>query len=161
MIQWLTCGGAALRRRDVTCVCILHKQMCLSWMHCRKCRDVSVSVRQLERTLSQYKYNTAVFAYIHTYTVYRYVYTVYTQSAKTKMQGCVPCLPTQARLLLLLAENTNSAWGGSLKLETCPFYMALSNSGNHLVAHAYQVLSQTFSLLSAYLCLCCFVAASL
>ncbi len=39
-----------------------------------------------------------------------------------------------------LAENTNTAWGGSLKLETSLLSMVFSSSGNHLVAHAYQVL---------------------
>lgn len=39
-----------------------------------------------------------------------------------------------------LAENTNTAWGGSLKPETSLLSMVFSSSGNHLVAHAYQVL---------------------
>lgn len=54
-----------------------------------------------------------------------------------------------------LAENTNTAWGGSLKPETSLLSMVFFCSGNHLVAHAYQVLSQSLSLLSAFFGLCC------
>lgn len=50
-----------------------------------------------------------------------------------------------------LAENTNTAWGGSLKLETSLLSMVFFSSGNHLVAHAYQVLS----LRSAFFGFCC------
>lgn len=55
-----------------------------------------------------------------------------------------------------LAKNTNTAWGGSLKLETSLLSMVFSSSGNHLVAHAYQVLSPSLSLRSAFFRLCCF-----
>lgn len=54
-----------------------------------------------------------------------------------------------------LAENMNTAWGGSLKLETSLLSMVFSSSGNHLVAHAYQVLTQSLSLLSAFFRHCC------
>lgn len=59
-----------------------------------------------------------------------------------------------------LAENTNTAWGGSLKLETSLLSMVFTSSGNHLVAHAYQVLSPNLSLCCAFFrllfveCLC-------
>lgn len=46
-----------------------------------------------------------------------------------------------------LAENTNTAWGGSLKLETSLSSAVLSYRGNHLVAHAYQVLCQSLGVL--------------
>lgn len=55
-----------------------------------------------------------------------------------------------------LAENTNTAWGGSLKLETSLLSMVFSSSGNHLVAHAYQVLlSPSLRLHSAFFRLWC------
>lgn len=54
-----------------------------------------------------------------------------------------------------LAENTNTAWGGSLKLDTSLLSMVFSSSGNHLVAHAYQVLSPSLSLYSAFFRHCC------
>lgn len=53
-----------------------------------------------------------------------------------------------------LPENTNTAWGGSLKLETSLLSLVFSSSGNHLVAHAYQVLSTSLRLRSAFTWIC-------
>lgn len=59
------------------------------------------------------------------------------------------------RLSRKLVQNTNTAWGGSLKLETILLSVVFSSSGNHLVAHAYQVLSPSLILRSAFFRLCC------
>lgn len=59
------------------------------------------------------------------------------------------------RVCRKLAENTNTAWGGSLKLETSLLSMVFSSSEYHLVAHAYQVLSQSLTLPSLGSAVCC------
>lgn len=42
------------------------------------------------------------------------------------------------RICRKLAENTNTAWGDCLKLETSFLCTVFSCSGNHLAVHAYQ-----------------------
>lgn len=63
------------------------------------------------------------------------------------------------RICRKLAENTNTAWGDCLKLETSFLSTLFSCSGNHLAVHAYQAFFlETWVRFLPFSFVCCFVA---
>lgn len=106
------------------------------------CIKICVVLRQIERTLSQQTFLIAQEHCMHTVQMYRRVQelkcNVVSHACKHKPDSCI--LPYWSdRVCRKLAENTNTAWGDCLKLETRFLSTVFSCAGNHLAVHAYQV----------------------
>lgn len=132
----------------VKCICNLHMRTCLTCSNIRKCkknRRCAVQTGNLNCTTTQ-----------HMYEVKKQYNACIILSHACKHNPHSSIMPYWSdRVSRKLAENTNTAWGGSLKLDTSLLSMVFSSSGNHLVAHAYQVLSPSLSLYSAFFRHCC------
>lgn len=130
----------------VKCICNVHMRTCLTCSNIRKCKKIEDV---------QYK-QAILIVQLHMYEVKKQYNACIILSHACKHNPHSSIMPYWSdRVSRKLAENTNTAWGGSLKLNTSLLSMVFSSSGNHLVAHAYQVLSSSLSLYSAFFRHCC------